>query len=87
MEENVNANLEKHRQGIDRETGNSDPNISDLLSIFSSHQYKSNYAYSKTMSVCIKCNRPAKDFRNASAELEYQISALCQKCQDEIFSP
>ena len=32
----------------------------------------------------IGCGKPIKEFRNAASEHEYEISGLCQKCQDRI---
>ncbi len=37
--------------------------------------------------VCVQCGQPAKDFREEKCVREYQISGLCQTCQDEIFTP
>ena len=38
---------------------------------------------------CPFCNAPIKgvrnEFKNAQSFKEFQISGLCQKCQDEIF--
>ena len=33
----------------------------------------------------IGCGEPATEFRNALSKREFQISGLCQKCQDEVF--
>ena len=57
----------------------------ELLQICAEASYKVNYAKSKARGTCIRCGKPAKEFRDASARLEYKISALCQKCQDECF--
>ena len=35
--------------------------------------------------VCAMCGWPAGVFRDKLSESEYRISALCQRCQDEIF--
>ena len=56
-----------------------------LLDIFSSPTYKANYAKAKATNTCIRCGKPAKVFREASARIEYKVSALCQRCQDECF--
>lgn len=36
---------------------------------------------------CPFCKQPIRmeDFRDALSKREYQISGLCQKCQDEMF--
>ena len=54
-----------------------------LMEIFSIPSYERVYAHAKATCTCIKCRRQAACFRDASARLEYQISALCQGCQDE----
>lgn len=35
--------------------------------------------------VCVSCGSEAVTFRDSMSAREYQISALCQKCQDETF--
>ena len=54
-----------------------------LLNIFSGANYATDYALAKAYRTCIVCGGPANKFRNLSTELEYSISALCQRCQDE----
>ena len=34
---------------------------------------------------CVVCGGPATEFRDELSRREYQISGLCQKCQDEIW--
>ena len=36
--------------------------------------------------ICISCKKSAKRFKTPISKQEYQISAMCQKCQDEIFT-
>lgn len=36
--------------------------------------------------VCTICNQRITEFKNLSSEREYEISGMCQACQDEIFS-
>ena len=44
-------------------------------------------AHSKAIQaqVCVKCGCEAKEFKDALSAREYQISGLCQQCQDQIF--
>lgn len=35
--------------------------------------------------ICVKCKASAEHFKDATSAKEYQISALCQTCQDKIF--
>ena len=34
---------------------------------------------------CVSCGKAADTFKNEISRREYQISQLCQACQDEIF--
>jgi hypothetical protein len=54
----------------------------ELGELLSCSDYRQKYAKAKSTSTCINCEKPAKDFRDVSSELEYKISALCQSCQD-----
>ncbi len=35
---------------------------------------------------CICCGKPATEFRDELSRREYQISRLCQVCQDKVFA-
>lgn len=35
--------------------------------------------------VCTLCKRPATDFRDELSKKEFEISGMCQDCQDEVF--
>jgi len=35
---------------------------------------------------CTVCNQRVTDFKNLISEREYEISGMCQACQDDIFS-
>jgi hypothetical protein len=39
----------------------------------------------KMTGTCKICGNPAERFRDAVARFEYEISAICQDCQDEYF--
>lgn len=54
----------------------------DLLELLSCSDYRKKYAQAKATGTCVNCEKPAKDFKDVSCELEYKISALCQSCQD-----
>jgi hypothetical protein len=54
----------------------------DLKELLSCSNYSQKYAKAKATRTCINCEKSAKDFKDASSELEYKISALCQSCQD-----
>jgi hypothetical protein len=35
--------------------------------------------------LCVFCQKPATDFRDALSIKEYTISGMCQSCQDDTF--
>lgn len=37
--------------------------------------------------VCVKCGKPALDFRDGASAKEYGVSGFCQACQDLVFPP
>lgn len=50
----------------------------------------SNYNDTKQVSecyrmVCLFCNKQIKGFKDELSKKEYQLSGLCQECQDRIF--
>lgn len=59
--------------------------ILELMEIVSRPNYDSDYSNAKAARACIRCRRPAREFRDGCSRLEYSVSALCQACQDEIF--
>jgi anti-anti-sigma factor len=58
--------------------------IQQVLAMFSHPDYKTRYRTAKSRQTCIICNNPASVFRDEGAKLQYEISALCQSCQDNI---
>ena len=58
----------------------------ELLEVLSDPTYKASYANAKATGTCIKCKKPAKTYRDSSAKLEYEVSGLCQNCQDYFFN-
>ena len=58
----------------------------ELLKIFADPGYEASYVNAKVKGTCILCGEKADRFRDASARLEYKVSALCQCCQDRYFS-
>jgi hypothetical protein len=59
--------------------------IMNLLKVLSAPTYKADYAKAKATNTCIRCGNTVASFSSISAKVEYLISALCQKCQDECF--
>lgn len=35
--------------------------------------------------ICTFCNEPIGEFKDECSKREFQISGMCQKCQDKIF--
>jgi hypothetical protein len=46
-------------------------------------------AQAAEQAVCIFCNASCqpKDFRDDESRREYELSKMCQKCQDGVFGP
>jgi len=59
--------------------------LQKLLDLFSTPTYEESFAAAKASTTCIMCGKPARVFRDTCARLEYDLSALCQSCQDEYF--
>lgn len=38
-----------------------------------------------TNGVCPSCNKPVGEFRDELSQREFEISGLCQECQDGVF--
>ena len=38
------------------------------------------------LGICVSCGEEASFFHSVIAKAEYQISGLCERCQDEIFN-
>ncbi len=59
--------------------------LDELFAIFTSSKYKVRYMKAKATATCLVCGKPAARFSSNSAILEYNVSALCEKCQDWYF--
>ncbi|MBN1105294.1 MAG: hypothetical protein JXL84_17915 [Deltaproteobacteria bacterium] len=60
--------------------------MDELLTLLNEPDYPVRYAMAKTTGRCIKCGGRATAFTDASARIEYAVSALCECCQREIFN-
>ena len=38
------------------------------------------------LGICVSCGEEASSFHSVISKAEYQISGLCERCQDEIFN-
>lgn len=61
--------------------------LEQLLDTISMATYGRSRTESILESVCVSCGRDVTlpDFRDQASHDEYELSALCQKCQDETF--
>jgi hypothetical protein len=59
--------------------------LDELISILSDPAINHRLAQAKINHTCKICSNPAEFFRDASAQFEYEVSAICQDCQDRFF--
>lgn len=59
--------------------------ISELIGALSDEAVAARSLYAKREGTCKICGRPATFFRTPFSELEYNLSAICQACQDYYF--
>jgi len=55
-----------------------------LATLLTGGNYLVRYSIAKTNKTCILCGIKVNFFRDVSCRLEYEISGLCQKCQDKV---
>ena len=60
--------------------------IQELCRIFSLPEYKLDYIKAKATGTCLICKNPVEAFPEGLTRLEYNVSAICQNCQDEYIS-
>ena len=44
------------------------------------------HSLAKAGNQCVSCGKSATEFRDERSKKEYNISSMCQICQDEVFS-
>jgi hypothetical protein len=59
--------------------------VQELISVLSDSNVIARTATAKANQRCKICGNPAKSFRTTRSELEYNISGICQSCQDYYF--
>jgi phosphoribosyl-dephospho-CoA transferase len=57
--------------------------LEQLIDILLHPGYSSRYRSAKSSRTCLICAGAAREFSDEWAKLEYEVSALCQKCQEE----
>ena len=58
--------------------------IENMLENFSMH-FNTQRSSAFAKKVCVMCGGEAKHFKDAASEREYDISGMCQVCQDSFF--
>ena len=59
--------------------------LKELIHVLSDKHVIARENDAKSLRQCKICEGPAIDFRNTRSELEYNISMICQPCQDYYF--
>ena len=61
------------------------PEMQKFLDGFSKNAFGRTQTEAQTQQICVFCGKPAFEFRDALSRKEYEISGICQECQDEMF--
>lgn len=56
--------------------------IEELIDVLEKRHARTRAWISKAQQRCIICQRPVTEFRSPRAQLEYNLSSICQSCQD-----
>ncbi len=59
--------------------------LAQLMETFEDTDYVYHYRSAKSSHACVACGMQAGAFIYECAELEFEVSGLCQQCQDEYF--
>jgi hypothetical protein len=62
--------------------------LEDFIDAFAKASFGRERSQAARESICVMCGEkinPDKDFRDDISRKEYDISGLCQKCQDKVF--
>jgi hypothetical protein len=59
--------------------------LQELIQKLSEPGCKAGYQFAKANRICKLCGKKAETFRTTLARLEYNLSAICQDCQDKYF--
>lgn len=61
------------------------PEIVKFLDELSLNLFGRSRSLAKAGNGCVSCGKPATTFRDERSKKEYEISGLCQTCQNSIF--
>jgi hypothetical protein len=59
--------------------------VQELISVLSEKEVLARESIAKAQRLCKICGNPAIIFRTHRAKMEYDISMMCQSCQDYYF--
>ncbi len=59
--------------------------VKELIQLLGAKDVIARTSMAKAHGICKICGEPALFFRTPRAELEYNISSICQSCQDYYF--
>lgn len=59
--------------------------VEELINVLAQKEVIARTAIAKARCACKICGGPAVDFRTPRSQLEYNISSICQTCQDYYF--
>lgn len=60
--------------------------LMELIDVLSDKSVQARRNLAKRSHVCKICQKPAVKFESATAELQYEISGICEDCQDYYFT-
>jgi uncharacterized CHY-type Zn-finger protein len=61
------------------------PEVENFLNELSINLFGRYRSLAKAGKSCVSCGKPATEFKDELSRKEYNISGLCQNCQNEIF--
>ena len=59
--------------------------ITAFLDTFGENNFGETRTHAITQGFCLTCGQPAVEFRDDLSEREFQISGMCQDCQDNFY--
>jgi len=57
-------------------------NLQKLINFLSEPDYASKLRIAQNTGKCVICNRQVKEFSTKPAKFEYDVSGLCERCQE-----
>jgi len=63
-----------------------EPNpVDELVDVVAREAFGRSRTAASALLVCVSCAKPPEAFRDKASEREWEISRLCQACQDAFF--